>query len=288
MNDITVLYAGKQKYDQGIGFAPHSHSHWELFYFSGGARRVEIDHTAHCTEEYGWVVIKPDMTHAIPAARSELDLYIIKFEVLNKSLYQMLMALPEVIAQDDKSILALVKKMASEERRASQYSSYISNALLEYLLFEYIRHVRHEIDHQIAFDVPVPLGESFQNEIVNLIIRYIKLNFQHDISIKDIAGGIGYSESYCCTVFKTVTGHTIMDYLNMQRIYSAEELIVQNTELTLTQVAEQVGYKNFSHFSKVFKQIMNTTPSYVRKMAKKELYEDTKRIGYSPWLYDDK
>ena len=120
-----------------------------------------------------------------------------------------------------------------------------------------------------------------------MIIRYLKLNYPHNIDIRGIASAIGYSESYCCTVFKNVTGHTIMDYLNMQRIYCAEELIVQNPELTLSEVTERVGYKNFSHFSKVFKQILHITPSRVREMAKNDIYEDYKRIGYSPWLYGE-
>ncbi len=287
MNDISVLYAGKQMYSESVGFVKHSHSHWEIFYFVAGKRRIELDDAVYFAEGGQWILVRPDVEHTIPAAKSGLDVYIIKFEVFSGLLRQILMTLPEVIGSGDKMILTSIKRLAEEERSASLYSDRISSALLEYLLFEFARRAGQGADTAPPVAV-APLGNEFQNGVVNMIVRYIQSNYQHEICIRGISRAIGYSESYCCTVFKQVTRHTIMDYLNLQRVHSAEELIVQNTDLPLTEIAERVGYKNFSHFSKVFKQILHTTPSRVRELAKKEVYEDTKRIGFSPWLYDDK
>lgn len=289
MNHVDVQYAGIQKYSDRVGFFKHAHTHWELFYFVAGTRQFELDDACICVGGGQWAIVKPNVPHSIPAAQSDLQIYIVKFNVSDPALYQRLLDLNACICRGDKSILSTLKKVVEEERRTLPCSQEIRGVLLEYLLYEFIRQAEAACGEQTdRVDAIAPSDGRFQNGLVNMIVRYIKIHYQEDVHIETLAKNLGYSASYCCTVFKSITQETIMDYIIRLRILSAEDMIVQNTEMPLVEISEACGFKNFSHFSKVFKQLLHITPSRVRDLARNDLYMDAKRIGFSPWLYDDK
>ena len=59
-------------------------------------------------------------------------------------------------------------------------------------------------------------------------------------------------------------GVTLSNYINIYRINRSIELM-QDTNLTLTEIALQVGFKDSPHYSKVFGSVINETPSHYRK-----------------------
>ena len=59
--------------------------------------------------------------------------------------------------------------------------------------------------------------------------------------------------------FKKDTGMTIPQYINKARIDRAKELLAVS-DMAVGDVAEAVGYSNFSYFSKIFRQFESCTP----------------------------
>ncbi|MEE0012648.1 MAG: helix-turn-helix transcriptional regulator [Lachnospiraceae bacterium] len=59
-------------------------------------------------------------------------------------------------------------------------------------------------------------------------------------------------------------GVTLSNYINIYRINRSIQLM-QTTDLTLTEIALQVGFTDSQHYSKVFMSIINETPSQYRK-----------------------
>ncbi len=66
--------------------------------------------------------------------------------------------------------------------------------------------------------------------------------------------------------FKDAMGQTIMDYIIVQRMQKAKELLA-STDMPLKDIAEQVGYYNLSSFTRRFKLSQGITPSQYRKFA---------------------
>jgi len=62
-----------------------------------------------------------------------------------------------------------------------------------------------------------------------------------------------------------VEGTTIEQYIIHQKIEKAKELLVYD-ELTLSEIAWQLGYSSIQHLSRQFKKVTGFTPSHFKKI----------------------
>ena len=72
------------------------------------------------------------------------------------------------------------------------------------------------------------------------------------------------NKDYLSNLFKKETGISFSDYVNLQRIKKAQELLTE-THLRTYQIAQQVGFQDESYFSRVFKKIVGMRPGEYRK-----------------------
>ena len=105
----------------------------------------------------------------------------------------------------------------------------------------------------------VGTGNTY-NLYVNKALRYIKQNFNRDISTDDVAAYLGISAVYFQKIFHSATDEKFNRYLNKQRINYAVNLL-QNTNYSLKKIAAMVGYNSLQNFIGNFKRIMQTSPS---------------------------
>jgi AraC-like DNA-binding protein len=100
-------------------------------------------------------------------------------------------------------------------------------------------------------------------------ILYLNINLCAPLSTKDIAAHLNISPNYLSTQFKTETGLTITDYIRTRRIEMAVKLL-NTTELSVQDIASQVGIDDASYFSKQFKQQIGMSPLEYQKMLRKK------------------
>ncbi|QTH42407.1 response regulator [Cohnella sp. LGH] len=100
--------------------------------------------------------------------------------------------------------------------------------------------------------------------VVHKIKAYIRENYAQDISLHLLAERLYLSKNYISAVFKQKTGVNFLEYLTNVRMEQAK-LRLERTEKGVHQIAEEVGYKNTSHFGKVFKQTVGVTPAEYRQ-----------------------
>lgn len=86
----------------------------------------------------------------------------------------------------------------------------------------------------------------------------------NDISIQDIADELGISRYHLCRVFKESQGMTLLEYIAEIRMRHAKQLL-EETDLSVSEVARQVGFNNVTYFHKRFKQSFGITPNQIRK-----------------------
>jgi len=84
------------------------------------------------------------------------------------------------------------------------------------------------------------------------------------MSRKEIANLICLSENYVSTIFSEETGESIPGYITRMRMEKAKEYL-RNTDWVVSRISVEVGYTNFSYFSKVFKEYTGKTPNEYRK-----------------------
>jgi len=90
-------------------------------------------------------------------------------------------------------------------------------------------------------------------------IKYIDLHYAEDLTAEQLAAVSKMSYSYFSRFFKSSMGQSFSEYLNYTRIKNAEKLLLRN-ELTVSDVAEAVGFSNTSYFIAQFKKQLHITP----------------------------
>lgn len=100
--------------------------------------------------------------------------------------------------------------------------------------------------------------------IIKKIKSFIKDNYKDNISRKDIAYYVSLNPAYLSRFFKKETGQTLTEYITKLRLNEAKRLLTE-TDLTITLIAEKIGYKNYSYFSKIFKERYGITPNDYKK-----------------------
>jgi len=73
----------------------------------------------------------------------------------------------------------------------------------------------------------------------------------------------GLSPSRLQALFREVTGHPPLDYLRRLRVEEARRLLA-DSRLSVKEVAARTGFRDTSHFSKVFRRVDGLAPAHFR------------------------
>lgn len=106
-----------------------------------------------------------------------------------------------------------------------------------------------------------------RSEAVQKCCDYIEMNLGEKIRASDLASLAGYSEYYITRKFKEETGYFINDYLKFARMERAK-LLLQSTDLSILEIAGQLGFATRSYFSQAFREITGMTPSQFREQER--------------------
>ena len=99
-------------------------------------------------------------------------------------------------------------------------------------------------------------------------IKYIHDHFQENISIAKLAALEHYNPSYYCEWFQKKTGMSPLAYIQKLRLEKARNLLL-NTDLTMLQISQEVGYEQQSSLTRLFKQKESISPTDYRKKFRK-------------------
>ncbi len=102
------------------------------------------------------------------------------------------------------------------------------------------------------------------DDIVERIKRYIDEHISDEITLSDAADYVGRSYNYISLRFSQVTGEMFSEYLQRRRIKRACELLL-TTDMSVTDVAHNVGYRIPSSFIRLFKRETGMTPGQYRE-----------------------
>jgi YesN/AraC family two-component response regulator len=91
------------------------------------------------------------------------------------------------------------------------------------------------------------------------IFEFIETHFRESISLRDVAGAVGYSSGYLTQLVRRQTGKTINCWIIERRMAEAESLL-KNVDCSIEKIAETLGYQNINHFFRQFRQYHGTTP----------------------------
>lgn len=104
--------------------------------------------------------------------------------------------------------------------------------------------------------------------LINDMKDYIQNNYtDYNFSLMGMADVFNMSQSSLSTYFKEKTDQTILNYITGMKMGKCKELL-RTTDLSISKVAEVVGYNNVTSFIRRFKQWEEQTPGDYRKKFK--------------------
>lgn len=104
---------------------------------------------------------------------------------------------------------------------------------------------------------------------VQKAIEFITSNYSYPITVEDIASYVGLSRSHLFRSFETVLGQSPKEYLTEFRIKQACYLL-EHTNLSITAIANSLGFDNGLYFSKIFHKEVGLSPKAWRSSKKKD------------------
>jgi two-component system response regulator YesN len=98
---------------------------------------------------------------------------------------------------------------------------------------------------------------------IERICEYIRQHFSEEISTQMLAKEFSINANYLSTLFRTRTGVTVTGYIQDVRMNAACRLLSETT-MSVSEVAESVGYFDPKYFYRVFKRAKGFTPGEIR------------------------
>ena len=107
-------------------------------------------------------------------------------------------------------------------------------------------------------------GEYRYTQYMYKALEYIEEYYTESIRIEEIAAFIGLSPDYFSRMFKEYTGLTPVEYIRYVRLAKAAELL-RKPDISIADVAMQVGFDDQGYFSRLFKQVIGVSPSVFQR-----------------------
>ena len=101
------------------------------------------------------------------------------------------------------------------------------------------------------------------SDVVFKAMEYIRQNYDHKLSLDDIAQHVYLSRSYLSSLFREEAGQTLFSYINQVRVEKSK-LFLMDPSISLASVAAMCGFEDQSYFTKVFRKITDLSPKQYR------------------------
>ena len=101
------------------------------------------------------------------------------------------------------------------------------------------------------------------------VVGYIADHYAFDLPLERLASIARMSESKLKTCFKRQFGCTVTQYIQGRRMSQAEHLLI-DTDFTMGQIAQMIGYTTSSRFAELFKKSTGILPIEYRRIARRE------------------
>ena len=253
-----LLNAASAKYGGDWHSVPHTHNHLELFYIVGGKGQFLIQDQLHPVNANNLVIINPNVTHTEVSLNAQpLEYIVLGIEGIELQ--------PNVSSDGQFSILdqfesveisgCLRNILREMEQKNTGYED-ICQAYMEILIIRLMRNT--------ALAIPSEVHSVSTNRQCAAVLRYIDLHFKEPLTLDQLAEEGHMNKYYLSHAFKREYGVSPINYMISRRIEESKYLLAE-TDLSMSQIAQLLGFSSLSYFSQVFRRTQSVTPMEYRQ-----------------------
>ena len=149
-------------------------------------------------------------------------------------------------------------------------------------------HIQNNIADIVKYSTADDLGAELIGMLQNMISsilentgdntsakikEYIDANLGKDLSLVSLGEIFKLTPSYLSTLFKNAHGIGVVDYINKRRIDKAKSLL-QNTQMSIKDISDEVGFMNYNSFARVFKKQVGISAKDFKREAEPQSDEN--------------
>ena len=262
--DLGLFQFGHQKCNPGHSFGPAARNHYLFHYILNGSGTLMADYerggnnTFQIQEGEGFLAFPRQINTYWASVEKPWEYVWLEFDGIRVK--EMLDAAgftqeKPVYSPRDKE---LRKRMREEMMYIVMHEHETSMHLIGHLyLF---------LDYLVKSMAPErkPRRNKFKDYYIQEALSFISENYDHDVSVEEIAEAIGIDRSYFGKIFKASIGETPQNYILNYRMVKASELL-RLTNMTIGDISAAVGYADYTHFSRAFRSVYGVSPREWRK-----------------------
>lgn len=245
---------------------PHCHDFFEVLFLTHGSGEHIIDNNSYPIEPPCIFFLSPGQAHKLELSEDVagyIFLFTGEFYLLDKSNQNKLLEYPFFfnVEQDNPPLLlknesdqnfiaSLFKRGCEEMKNSDTGSEELSHALLELILCSCER--LYPPEH-------VKGVKQRGHVLVKRFRELIEEKYHQNLSIKDYADLLNVSENHLTHLVKERTSKTSKELIREKQIIEIKRLL-KYSDLTITQIADYLNFKDQSYFTKFFKKSEGLTP----------------------------
>ena len=248
----------------------HYHGEIELVYILKGGFKVTIGQKNYSAEKGDIFFINSGELHSMSDSREDVDFYSAVFHLKTLNFENANPFQKQIIAPlNNKQIvfphkISIASTLYPKLKRQVERIFFTTNSFFREECLLALYEIALLFHKNNAFIVRTPSIESTHEiNVIKDVSRYIHKNLSHRITLGELAGIAKMSPKYFCSFFKKQTGHTPFEFITSARIIRACELL-ENRELSITEISLECGFESPSYFTKTFKKQMRSSPREYR------------------------
>lgn len=240
---------------------PEGYIYHQLYFVEEGKLQLTVENETFEIKENMGFFIHENTPYEISKLTNLCTTYWVSFGCRCKDmLFPLIDLLSPVHIYHDLEIESLkmqIKKMYLLSTEDTFYSRCQNSSLV----YRYIMEVFSQEEKQ---------KEQNEEEEINpsllLAKRYIEQYYFNDLTLDTLASFANVSPQHLCRLFKKHMNMRPTNYINLTRIKVAKWKL-HNTDKTITEISEEVGFTTPYYFTNTFKKYENMSPSAYRKMV---------------------
>ena len=256
-----LLNVTSSRYGGDWHSVPHTHNHLELFYIIGGKGQFLINDELHPVNTNHLVIINPNVTHTEVSLNAQpLEYIVLGVDGIALSINDVSNGQFCILDHfESLDIASCLRNILREMEQKNTGYKDICQAYMEILIIRLMRNT--------SLAIPAEPQAGASNRQCATVKRYIDQHFKEALTLEQLAEKCHMNKFYLSHSFKRAYGSSPINYMISKRIDESKYLLAE-TDLSMSQIAQLLGFSSLSYFSQVFRRTQNMTPMEYRQSNK--------------------
>lgn len=253
-----LLSVASSKYEGDWHSVPHTHKHVELFYIIGGRGQFLIEDRLYPVNTNHLVIINPNVTHTEVSLNAQpLEYIVLGIDGIELT-----------VDEDHGGQFCILDHFGSVE-----ISSCLRNILREIEMkqpgFEdicqaFMKILVIRLMRSTGLSLPDQTQVISANHQCAMVRRYIEQHFKESLTLDQLAEQAHMNKYYLSHTFKREYGISPIQFMLNRRLEESKYLLAE-TDLSMSHIAQMLGFSSLSYFSQVFRRMQNVSPLEYRQ-----------------------